>query len=184
MKCAKWLWVAVLGVTLGQAASVPLVIDFKQSHIEIAVKATVDSFTGALENYDAGVWVDSATGAVTKARVAFQFDDVKTGKTDRDAAMHEWQDTPKHPDGLFSLAKLTLNESGAMTATGTLSLHGQEREIEFPASVTREGDLYAIDGEATLDTQNFGLPIIRKFLLLKVDPLVRVNFHLQGTVAK
>jgi polyisoprenoid-binding protein YceI len=184
MKSAKWLLVLGLGATLARAASVPVVVDYKQSHIEIAVTATVDSFTGTLENYDAGLSVDSETGAISQARVVFHFNDVKTGKADRDAAMHEWQDTEKNPDGVFTLTTLTRNDSGAMTATGTLSLHGQAQEIEFPASVTHEGGLYAIDGEASLDTQNFGLPIIRKFLLLKVDPLVRVRFHLQGTVAK
>ncbi len=184
MKFAKWLALMVLGAAFGQAAGAPLVIDYKQSRIEIVVKATVDSFTGNLDTYDAGVWIDPDTGAVSAARVAFRFADVKTGKADRDAAMHEWQETEKHPDGLFTLATLTRGESGAMTATGTLTLHGQAKEISFPASVTHEGGLYAIDGEATLDTQDFGLPIIRKFLLLKVDPSVRVNFHLQGTVAK
>lgn len=184
MKSAKWLVVLGLGVTLARAASTPLVIDYKQSRVEIAVKATVDSFTGTLETYDAGVWVDSETGEIAKARVAFKFADVKTGKADRDEAMHEWQETDKHPEGVFTLATLTRNEAGAMTATGTLALHGQAEEIAFPVSVTHEGGLYAIDGDAVLDTQDFGLPVIRKFLLLKVDPQVRVRFHLQGTMAK
>jgi iron complex transport system substrate-binding protein len=36
-------------------------------------------------------------------------------------------------------------------------------------------------GDASLDTREFGLPVIRLFGLLKVDPVVRVRFHLQGT---
>lgn len=180
-KCVIVLW---LGAALVRAASVPLVIDLTQSRIEVVVKATVDSFTGTLDNYDAGVWVDEETGAVAKARVAFHFADVKTGKADRDTAMHEWQDTEKNPDGLFALSALTRNEAGAMTATGTLALHGQAKEIEFPVAVTHDGGLYGIDGDVTLDTQEFGLPVIRKFLVLKVDPVVHVRFHLQGTLAK
>ena len=47
-------------------------------------------------------------------------------------------------------------------------------------SVSHEGGLFAIDGDAVIDTRDFGLPIIKKFLVLKVDPEVRVRFHLQG----
>jgi hypothetical protein len=31
-----------------------------------------------------------------------------------------------------------------------------------------------------VDTRDYGLPIIRVFGLLKVDPLVHVQFHLEG----
>jgi hypothetical protein len=53
----------------------------------------------------------------------------------------------------------------------------------FPVSFLIEGPLYAIDGEVMLDYRDFGLPIIRKFLILTVDPRLRVRFHLQGHLA-
>ncbi len=163
-----------------RAAEAPLVIDPAQSRVEVVVAATVDSFIGRLERYEARVVVDDAEARVVRARFAFHFADVKTGKTDRDEQMHAWQDTPTHPDGEFTLATLTRGADGGRVATGALTLHGLTKEITFPVSVTHEGALYAIDGDATLDTRTFGLPIIRKFMLLKVDPLVHVRFHLQG----
>ena len=39
---------------------------------------------------------------------------------------------------------------------------------------------WSLDGEAVLDTRDFGLPIIRMFGLLTVDPQVKVRFHLQA----
>jgi polyisoprenoid-binding protein YceI len=164
------------------AADVPLVLDVTQSRVDVAVKATVDSFVGRLENYDAMVTVDPATAQVTGARVAFHFSDVKTGNPDRDEQMHDWQGTTKNPDGVFVLAGLARAADGTQRATGALTFHGQEKEISFPVAVTHEGERYAIDGDATLDTRGFGLPIIRKFMFLKVDPEVHVRFHLQGSV--
>lgn len=165
------------------ATESPLRLDPSHSQVEIEVKATVDSFTGHLEHYEAGVSIDPQTGAVTGAQFSFHFKDVLTGKADRDQQMHLWQDTAHHPDGVFILAKLTRQEDGGMTASGKLTLHGLTRDITFPVAITHEGPLYAIDGDAELDTRLFGLPVIKKLLLLKVDPVVHVRFHLQGRVA-
>lgn len=161
------------------AAPEALVVDATRSRVEIVVKATVDSFTGQLDAYKAAITVDG--GRVTAATLKFNFSDVHTGKEGRDEAMHEWQETAKHPDGVFTLAALEPAADGRFNARGTLVLHGVSREIVFTVSVITDGSLYAIDGVAPLDTRDFGLPVIRKFGLLKVEPQVKVRFHLQGT---
>lgn len=166
---------AVLG-----AAERPLVIDKGYSHIEVEVKATVDSFTGRLADYDAAVTIDEATGGVTAARLDFRFADLKTGKEKRDAKMHEWQDTPHHSDGSFRLGALEVGPDGRTQARGQLTFHGVTRELVFPIMLTNDGARHAVDGEAVLDTRDFGLPVIRLLGLLKVDPCVTVRFHLQG----
>lgn len=185
MKFAHLGVIAVLALAgRGSAAEVPLQIDAARSRIDVVVKATVDSFTGRLENYDAKIAVDPASGEVRQARLAFRFTDVKTGKDDRDEQMHSWQDTEHHPDGLFTLASLSRGEGGRMVANGTLRLHDMAREISFPVAVAHEGGLFSIDGDAVIDTRDFGLPVIRKFMLLKVDPEVHVRFHLQGSAGE
>ena len=172
---------AALWPAFAMADPVALSVDPAQSHVEIIVKATVDSFSGSLDAYKADITVDD--GRVVAATIGFRFADVHTGKPARDEAMHEWQDTPKHADGAFTLKTIETDAAGHMTARGTLVLHDVSKEIAFPFSVTTDHRLYAIDGEASLDTRDFGLPIIRKFGLLKVNPLVKVRFHLQGAVA-
>jgi polyisoprenoid-binding protein YceI len=175
-------WVT-FAVTCCVAAAAPqgLVVDAGQSRVDVVVQATVDSFTGKLDAYQAMITVDN--GRVVSAALGFNFADVHTGKDGRDEAMHAWQDTTKHPDGKFTLAALEPAADGRFTARGTLELHGVGREIVFPVSVITDHKVYAIDGVAALDTQDFGLPVIRKFGLLKVDPVVKVRFHLQGAVA-
>jgi polyisoprenoid-binding protein YceI len=185
MKAPLALLITTLAV-LGQvrAAEEPLQLDAARSRVDIEVKATVDSFVGRLERYEAQVLVDPEVGSVRQARFAFHFSDVRTGKEDRDEQMHAWQDTPRHPDGIFVLRHLSRDAEGRTLATGTMTLHDRAREITVPVSVTRDGSLYAIDGDATLDTRDFGLPVIKKFLFLKVDPEVHVRFHIQGRLVE
>ncbi len=164
-----------------RAADVPLAIDKGQSRVEIMVKATVDSFTGTLSDYQSEIRIDRDTGRVLRAELTFHFSDVKTGKADRDEQMHHWQGTEKFPDGGFALGALTPEANGHFIATGQLTFHGVTREFSFPVTITTDRKLFALDGEAVIDTRQFGLPVIRKFVVLRVDPLVKVHFHLQGT---
>lgn len=164
------------------AAERQLAIDPAQSRIEVVVKATVDSFTGRLDVFDPTVKLNDA-GEIVGARVAFHFRDVHTGKAKRDAAMHEWQETERFPDGEFELLSLKRDGDAAAQAVGRLTFHGVSREIAFPVSLANDAGILAIDGEAPVDVRDFGLPVIRKFGVLKVDPLVRVRFHLQGRIA-
>lgn len=164
------------------AGDLPLKVDAERSSVEIAVKATVDSFVGRLERYDASILVDSASGQVHGARFAFHFVDVKTGKKDRDEQMNLWQDTAHHPDGVFQLVSLERDAAGALIAKGRLGLHDVVRDLSFPVSIARDGARYVVEGEAVVDTRDFGLPIIRKVMVLKVDPEVHVRFVLRGTL--
>ncbi len=167
--------------SLAPAATVTrtLQIDPLQSRVDISVQATVDSFTGHLQHCEPVITLGD-DGTITAVRVSFHFRDVATGKAKRDAAMHEWQATDKFPDGEFVLASLAPVQPGQFKARGRLTFHGVTHELAFPVAITTDHALYAIDGEAALDTREFGLPVIRMFGLLKVDPLVKVSFHLQG----
>ena len=162
-----------------RAAEQPLSIDFAQSRVDVAVKATVDSFVAHLTQYEPSVML-ADDGKVASARVTFHFRDVVTGKTSRDKAMHEWQHTDSFPDGSFVLSSLQPTANDGYMAFGRLTVHGVTRDIQFPISLSRDGTRLAIDGDAAVDTRDFGLPIIRMFRVLKVNPLVHVRFHVEG----
>jgi polyisoprenoid-binding protein YceI len=174
----RWGAGSLLAVHL-VAAERPLSFDPVLSTVEVGVKATVDSFTGRLAHYRLAGAVDEA-GRFTRAELDFHFADVVTGKPKRDRAMHDWQQTEKFPDAHFALTALTVEAAGGWRAEGQFTLHGATQRLAFPVTITRDGSAYAIDGEAAIDTRAFGLPIIRLMGVLKVDPLVRVKFHLQG----
>lgn len=173
----------LLGLTVAAVAGERvLAVDPAHSSVEFAVKATVDSFVGKLAIYDAQVTFDEAAGRITRTVFRFRFSDLKTGKADRDEQMNTWQQSGQFPEATFVLSTLTPAADGRMTAVGQFTLHGVTRALTFPVAVTADSAVVAVDGEVKLDTREFGLPVIRKFALLKVDPVVTVRFHLQGAV--
>lgn len=174
------LFAATLSGTPLFAAEHLLALDPAQSRIDVAVKASLHSFTAHLATYDATVAVDDQ-GRVTAARLTFPFRALNTGKSERDKAMHTWQQTDTFPEGQFVLTRLQPATSGdAFDVTGQLTLHGVTRELRFPVTIGRQGENYLIDGAAPIDTRNHGLPVIRMFGVLRVDPMVHVRFHLEG----
>ena len=160
-----------------------VIVDPAQSRVEISVKSTIDSFVAQLHDFDVSITVPAQAGPVEAAVFRFDFASIKTGKADRDRDMNEWQQTAKFPEVVFTLATLEPAAGGKSLARGQLRLHGVERSVSFPVLIGWEKTAFTVDGDVVIDTRDYGLPIIKKFLLLKVDPVVSVHFHLQGKVA-
>jgi polyisoprenoid-binding protein YceI len=181
---ALLLAVAILALPLATRADGALfVLDRAESHVEIAVKATLGSFVAHLEDFNVAITLDPECGLVETAAFHANLSAVKTGRADRDHNMSKWLQTNELPQVVFELGEVDRGPNGALTARGQLQLHGQRHEIRFPVTVFANRGLAVIDGTATLDTQDFGLPIIR-FLVLTVDPVVQVHFHLQGSLPR
>jgi polyisoprenoid-binding protein YceI len=170
---------ALLVAAVLPAAEEPLKIDRERSFVDVDVKATVDSFTGRLEKYQATVTADAATKKIRTARFEFRFADLKTGKPDRDAKMLEWLGSGD-ATGTFELGVLALTPDGQGQANGKLTFHGVTERVEFPVTIARADRTYTIRGEVALDYRHWGLKVIRTMGVLKVDPGVRVRFQMVG----
>jgi polyisoprenoid-binding protein YceI len=156
-------------------------LDSQQSRIQVAVSATIDSFVAHLSKYQADIDCETNSELPDEADVSFDFKDLKTGNPSRDKAMLKWLDHSATPSCHFVLSDWKI--VGATNyAVGTIMIHGIKREIEMPVTVEHAGDRCDITGTADLNYRNFNLPIIRKMLLLTVDPNLHVSFHLVGTL--
>jgi polyisoprenoid-binding protein YceI len=182
-KCLLLLLAALAWPVAAPAASRTLVIDLAASRIQIDVSSTLDSFVAHLQAFDAAITLDASQGGVQAAQFHFLFGQLKTGEADRDQAMYGWEEIGRFPEGSFVLTAVSPASGRRFLARGRLRLHGVEREVVFPFTVGVEGRTLAIDGETTLDTRDYGLPVFRKFLFLSVEPKVRVRFHLLGRLA-
>jgi polyisoprenoid-binding protein YceI len=179
---ARLLAAAIFAFPLAARANGALfVMDRAESHVDIAVKSTLDSFVAHLADFDVAITIDPENGRVASTVFHADLSAVKTGRADRDHNMAVWLQTNQFPKLVFELSAVDRSPSGALTARGRIQLHGQMREIRFPVTISVDSRLTAIDGTATLDTQDFGLPIIR-YWVLTVDPVVHVHFHLQGSL--
>jgi polyisoprenoid-binding protein YceI len=158
------------------AAEHPVKVDKARSFVDVDVKVTVDSFTGHLDAYEARLTADQA-GRLKTAVFSFKFADLKTGKPERDTAMIAWLGGGD-PEGRFELGNLALTPDGQGQVSGRLTFHGVTERVEFPVNVSRTDGVYTIVGETTVDTRTWNLKVIRKAMLFKVDPEVKVRFKL------
>jgi polyisoprenoid-binding protein YceI len=181
---ARLLAAAILALPfVTEADGAPFVPDRAESHVDIAVKSTLYSFVARLEDFDVAITLDPESGRVETTAFHADLSAVKTGNTDRDHNMRVWLQTNEFPQVVFELGAVDRGPNGALTAHGRFQLHGQMHDIHFPVTVSANRGLTTIDGTVTLDTQDYGLPIIR-YWVLAVDPVVQVHFHLQGSVAR
>lgn len=158
-----------------------LSVDSKQSKIDVSVTATVDSFVGHLENYQANIDCSPTSSMPDKASVTFDFKDLKTGNPSRDTEMLKWLDYSTKPSCNFTLSNWkTVGTTNY--AEGSITIHGVKKSLAMPVTVGQTGTNYIITGTADLNYRDFDLPIIRKMLLLTVDPHLHVSFHLVGTI--
>lgn len=162
---------------LGTAA--PLRIDPPQSRIEVSVNSTASSFVGKVEKYQISIEFDRPQTLPTKAELAFDFKDLKTGVNGRDAHMLKWLQYAKNPTATFHLTGWK-QEGKEPIAQGELSIHGVRQTIQMPLVVSWLGDSCILEGATELDYRDFGLPRIRKILVFAVDPHLKVKFRLVG----
>jgi len=157
-----------------------LAIDPARSAVDIDVSATADSFTVHMQRFSASIAVDGEVGNVVTADVHFRFADLKTGDDERDAEMDSWAQMEQFPDGGFTLDSAGQGDSGQYSVRGRLRLHGVERDVQIPVLVSVNPQGLVMEGTASLDTRDYGLPVYRKFFFFKVDPVVQVRFRLVG----
>jgi polyisoprenoid-binding protein YceI len=155
-----------------------LKVDKSRSRIQVDGKSTGHGFTGTLEDYTAKVSGDMATLKPEEFELDWKFSDLKTEDEDRDENMIEWLGGGG-PKGSFKFIKIW-DQDGKTYAQGTITIHGVSKLIAFPYTVKKEGKWVTIDGVATLDYKDFGLPLIRAVAVMTVDPKLTVRFHVVG----
>jgi len=172
-------WGGAVGVGLPAAE---LVLEPERCQVEAEARATFGGFTVHLRRFRAEVAVDEASGEIRGAVLTFDVTELTAGRRSLDAAMVEWLEAARFPQATYRLGRLVRQADGSDVAYGTLLLHGIEHAVNFPVTVLNEGSRFVLAGEGTLDYRDHGLPLARRYLVRRVDPQVRVRFHLQGHV--
>jgi polyisoprenoid-binding protein YceI len=162
------------------ASAGTLKIDQTKSRIQVDAKATGHEFTGTLSTFSAKVSGDDPALTPTSVDLTWKFSDLKTDDDKRDKEMIKWLGGGG-PEGSFTFTK-TWTDKGKTYAMGNLKIHGISKAISFPYTAKKEGTWVTIDGAASLDYEDFGLPIIRTMAVMTVNPKLTVRFHLTGEV--
>ena len=167
--------------TMSLANAATLQVDKERSRIQVDAKATGHTFTGTLKDYKASVSGDAASLKPSGFELKWKFSDLDTADAKRDAEMLKWLGGGA-PQGSFKFTKSWTDKKGQPQGMGTLTIHGISKTVSFPYTATKDGDWVTIDGTATMNYQNFSLPIIRSMAVMTVDPKLVVRFHIVGKV--
>ncbi len=105
----------------------------------------------------------------------------------RDRYMIEDMEARKFPTITFTLKKISIgkkpvpeDERYLITIDGMLRMHGVEREITFPATLSVSGALFNLKATVSLSLTDYGIKPT-SFLFLKVQDTVVLDFDLNGS---
>ena len=81
----------------------------------------------------------------------------------------------EHPNVSFTLDSYTLDPSGLLK--GKLQIAGQEKEVQFPATVTDDGSTIRVAGSKQINMKEWGVkPPSLMLGTMKVNEMVTINF--------
>lgn len=180
----RFLAISVLsGWTASLLAGQPVQIDKAASFVVAHAKATGHSFDAVPETYVCELELEEGQSTLKNVLFRFDFEDLKTGDTKRDKEMLHWLETERFP-ALEFRATGWAEKNGQSVLQGQLSFHGESKPVEIVMEVKRDGGQIELKGYMPLNTSEYNLKPIRKMLFLKVNPNLRVEFHLIGTVTE
>jgi polyisoprenoid-binding protein YceI len=85
-------------------------------------------------------------------------------------------DVQKHPQAIFEVTELKENSAGNYTVSGNFNLHGVEKNISFPATVSQDGDTVNIDAKFDINRKDFAInypgktdDLIRDQVVIELD---------------
>jgi polyisoprenoid-binding protein YceI len=163
-------------------------LDLKQTTITFTGHATLHDFHGAVQKIGGHAQIDPANpDLVTSAILDFGAARLTTFQDTRDRNLRNWLHVDANPQIEFRLTRVaclsgdpahaTSARPALFTVQGDFTLNHATRPLTAQVTGWREGPHLVIDGATTIDTTQYGLPIISQFLLT-VDKNVDVKFHL------
>ncbi len=183
----KWIWLPtlLLASTPALSAEIPLAVNFERSRIEYHVTDVSGGFSGKLVAYMLDLSLDTERpGGMGRAELRFRFTDLRSGKSKRDQAMRDWQNTEQFPECVFTLTALEPgSQPDRFTARGQIIFHGHIRDLIFPVTIVSKGTQLSVEGEARLDVRDFGLKPQRRYLFFPIDPVVVLKWQIHADAA-
>jgi polyisoprenoid-binding protein YceI len=181
---ALLLVLAVSG--LGRAADAPL--DAKLTSLKFTGHAFLHSFDGQAKDFEGGAQVDPTNpNYVTDAVIDIATPRLTTFQATRDHNMKKWLDVDANPRIEYRLEKIDCLSGIPVEATqarpatfkveGDFTLNRATRPLSATVTGWRDKGLLIVTGTATIDTMDYGLPIIRQ-MFMTVDRNVDVSFRL------
>ena len=139
-----------------------------------AYKCAAKSIVATLQTSPEGQPAELAQ-LVKSALVTVATETLECGNGTMNEHMRKALKQTEHPNVSFSLDSYTLDPSGLLK--GKLQIAGQEKEVEFPATVTDDGSTIHVAGSKQINMKEWGVkPPSLMLGAMKVNQMVTINF--------
>ena len=161
-----------------------LQLDPARSGAEITLAGNLHTVKGTFLLKRGAIHFDPTTGKAS-GEIAFDATSGKTGNSSRDNKMHkDVIESGRYPEIVFHPVRADgeLAASGASTLQvhGMFTMHGAEHEVTFPVEVNFAGSAWTAQASFQVPYVRWGMKNPSK-LFLRVDDVVRVQFHASGS---
>ncbi|MCG8388639.1 MAG: YceI family protein [Cytophagales bacterium] len=123
---------------------------------DYVVKFSGTGAEGTFRNLSGSIVFDPADLGSSKFDVAVDANTISTGNKTKDkhARGDSWFDTDNYPKIRFVSSNITRSKTGYQV-TGTLELHGVQKEVEIPFTFDPQGGSGVFEGSFTVDRKEY-----------------------------
>jgi polyisoprenoid-binding protein YceI len=163
-----------------------LQLDPARSGADIALTGNLHTVEGTFRLKRGAIHFDPATGTAS-GEVVFDATSGKTGNGSRDNKMHkDVIESGRYPEIVFrpdrAEGKLAALGASTLQVHGMFTMHGAEHEVTFPVEVSFGGSAWTAKASFQVPYVRWGMKNPSK-LFLRVDDVVRVQFHASGSAS-
>ncbi|MEX2280895.1 MAG: YceI family protein [Gemmatimonadota bacterium] len=173
----------IFGVLDAQSAPTERLAVTPDSKVWIEGGSTVRAYKCAAKAIDANLAtgpegaVASLAHLVGVASVTVSTAELECGNGTMNEHMRKALKQAEHPTIAFKLESYVVEPTA--TLTGTLQIAGQERPIQFPATLTDDGSTIRVQGSKAINMKEWGVkPPSLMMGTMKVKEMVTINFDL------
>lgn len=157
------------------------------SRVGFDAKTTLHDFTATTSMLEGELEADLSRPAdAPRARIRARAASLASGNADRDEEMRERLAVEEHPELDFELSRFVPSEidlaaqRAAGIAHGRMTIRGVTQQVEMPVRVSiDDARRLCVEGEMTLDLEDFGVPVPNKLGLISMEREVRVWISLR-----
>ena len=135
-----------------------LSVDLAKSSIGFIGAKISDSHTGEFQSFEGSITVEDGVVVATDFSIDMTSLEADKAKLTKHLLGDDFFDVVQFPTTKFSgKVVAAANEGGPQNTTGVLTLHGVEKEISFPVTVSMDGTVVKVNSEFKINRQDFGV---------------------------
>ena len=176
----KYLLAILLAATPALAPAQSWTVDHDHSTLGFSGSYDGGPFRGVFKTFDAAITYDPADLAGARFDVTVDLASVDTNSTERDDMLKgsDFFDLERTPKAHFVTTAFRTDASGAVTAQGTLELHGITQPVTLTVTFTPDGEHATLDVRTTLQRADWKLGDGTDWEAISADIAVEASLRL------